>query len=119
MDELQTLCSAIKVDVIALTETWLSDMVSDRQICLLHYSKPFGKDRKGRIGGGVCCYIRNDIAWSQFIECLWLHLSSFDITLAILYCRLLNMTKSQTRLYHGRFGQMQFVISRRFQSYEN
>jgi hypothetical protein len=94
VDELQAMTSVLNPQVIAVTESWLNDSIEDSFIAITNYSSPFRRDRQGRTGGGVCCYIRNDLSCSilpnmtaepNYIECLWLRLWDANIILAVVY----------------------------------
>ena len=68
-----------KPAVICLTETWLDNTVTSSEISIDGYSV-VRKDRN-RNGGGVCTYIRSDIAFSEVknipnedIETTWIEL---------------------------------------------
>ena len=65
-------------DIIALTETFLSDDISDESLQLNDYYSPFRRDRN-RHGGGICVYVKNSIyavrcseLENDNIECIWL-----------------------------------------------
>ena len=45
-------------DIIALTETFLSEDISDESLQLNDYYSPFRLDRN-RHGGGICIYVKN------------------------------------------------------------
>ena len=87
--------SSLHPDILALTETWLNNTVADGQIKIPFYSMPFREDRKdGRIGGGVCCYIRSDIYCKlatnlppppNIIDCLSLIFPLQQIILILVY----------------------------------
>ncbi|XP_015591672.1 endoplasmic reticulum metallopeptidase 1-like, partial [Cephus cinctus] len=46
--------------IIAVTETWLNDCITDKQIALTGYSI-LRVDRRGRHGGGVALFLRNGL----------------------------------------------------------
>lgn len=49
------------IDILALTETWLNDSISDSLVHIPHY-KIYRKDRSDhRTGGGVCFFVRNTL----------------------------------------------------------
>ena len=62
LDELFILSSANsdRLDIICLTETWLDDSIPDT-VCFLAGFNTFRKDRSTGMGGGVMCYVRDDI----------------------------------------------------------
>ena len=57
-DELIILVSNLSPDCVAITETWLTNLTSDDVLQIPNYDL-FRNDRFGRIGGGVCLFIRN------------------------------------------------------------
>jgi hypothetical protein len=80
VDELQALLFSNPADIIAITESWLYEDISDDLIALSGY-KIYRNDRSHARGGGVCIYLsenipcqrRLDLENSSF-ECLWLWL---------------------------------------------
>ena len=94
LDDLQNMASVLNIDVIALTETWLHDAIDDSHISISNYSAPFRRDRQGRLGGGVCCYVRHGISTSAMhnlpaeppcIECLWIRFPREEVISAVAY----------------------------------
>lgn len=81
--------------LIALTETWLTDSVSDAQIDVTSYAGPLRADRRGgRKGGGVCCYVRGDIVCKQLlnvlqppesVDCLGMIIPACKLVLILIY----------------------------------
>ena len=68
-------------DVIAMSETWLSQSIDDTDLKLLNYQSPFRKDRQTNNYGGVIVYVRDNIPCKrrpdlevQGLESLWLEL---------------------------------------------
>ena len=61
LSELKNIALQINPAVISLSETWLDESVTDNEIHIDGYSI-LRKDRN-REGGGVCNYIRNDVAF--------------------------------------------------------
>ena len=94
-DELNVFASSIRPAIIALTETWLNQSITDEQISINSYSKPFRADRQdGRNGGGVCCFVRDDIYCKEVlnvlnppktIECLTLMFPNHRLILILVY----------------------------------
>ena len=89
--ELQYLASEHNAYIIALNETWLEESILDAEISINNYNL-YRSDRKNRSRGGVCCYIRNDIAVSPAqsysdgtIEYIMLKISTLDTILINLY----------------------------------
>jgi len=60
IDELKLLTAASKPDIIAVTETHLSDSVDSSSVCIDGY-KLYRRDRMAGIHGGVAIYIKSDI----------------------------------------------------------
>lgn len=101
LDELFLLVSEYSFDIIAITESWLTEHVPDSLVTLRNYTL-FRRDRTSGAGGGIMCYIRNDItahfldladANANDFEIIWLSLRPSYlprplscIILAILYC---------------------------------
>ena len=58
MDEVKFLTNKLKLDVLCLTETWLTPLIVDSSISIDGYSI-FRRDRAdGRRGGGVCIFTK-------------------------------------------------------------
>ena len=49
------------VDIITVSETWLSDAVTDDQILLRNFHPPIRQDRQNDPHGGVAIYVRNNL----------------------------------------------------------
>ena len=62
IDEVRLIAKQSNAACMCLSETWLDDSVFDTEISINNYSIT-RKDRS-RHGGGVCMYIRNDIAFN-------------------------------------------------------
>ena len=94
ISELRILFSRKSLAVIAFTETWLNDSINDEEINIDGY-KVVRRDRTSRSGGGVCLYVRNDIAFNIDIdmrtddtESLWINVllpRSKPIVVGVLY----------------------------------
>ena len=92
--ELRILFKETNLAVIAFTETWLNDSVNDEEIKIDGY-KIVRKDRCSGQGGGVCLYIRNDLAFNiideletGITESIWINIllpRSKPIVLGVLY----------------------------------
>ena len=71
------------LDILAFSETWLNDNVSDNDLFLQHYHSPERKDRPGdKDGGGLMIYVRHNLHYTrrmdlepQGIECMWIELT--------------------------------------------
>ncbi len=101
LDELYFIISKENCEIIALTESWLDDTISD-EVVNMHGYNVFRRDRTSRIGGGVICYVSNKIAARTPIlatknnaefEIIWIVLRPkvlprplSVIILALLYC---------------------------------
>ena len=77
--ELRNLALKTKAAVISITETWLDSTVTDNEINRNGYC--IERNDRNRNGGGVCSYIRNDIAFlprhdlqSNDLEATWLEI---------------------------------------------
>ena len=80
LDILSLCVKANNVGVACITETWLKSTVPSSVIDLPGYTVVWS-DRNSQMGGGVCCYIKEDIpykVWSELRDCevesLWLTL---------------------------------------------
>ena len=60
IDELKLLTSEENFDIMFLTETWLTDDISDGELSIPGYSI-FRRDRFNRKGGGIAIYIKSHI----------------------------------------------------------
>ena len=56
LDELKLLSQYHKVDILAISESWLSPDISDESIHIPNFNTPIRKDRPYR-GGGVAIYV--------------------------------------------------------------
>ena len=79
IEELRLVAQNSHAAVIGITETWLDHSVTDHEIIIPNYTV-IRKDRN-REGGGVCMYIRTDLAFNQRndisddqLEMLWIEL---------------------------------------------
>jgi hypothetical protein len=70
-----------QIDIISMSESWLNDQTKDDQIKFPGYSKPYCKDRKDRIGGGVVAYVSENIVSKRLreleppdIDLMWIEL---------------------------------------------
>ena len=63
ISELKIIAEKSRAAVISVTETWLDSSVTDQEIAIENYCV-IPKDRN-RNGGGVCTYIRSEIAFSS------------------------------------------------------
>ena len=93
MPDLKALLYNEKPDLLAITETWLTDSVLDAEILIPGYNI-FRKDRQDKRGGGVLFLIQNaleveylDNFSSKEVESIWclLKLNHFSIHLGLFY----------------------------------
>ena len=80
LDEIKLLCQDHFIDIFGIVETWLTTKVPDQ--CLsLHGYTTYRRDRKdGRVHGGVCCYVKENLpvtkVWEELdkqdLEILWI-----------------------------------------------
>ena len=65
IDELRILLADTPVDVLSIKETRLDDSVKDSDVCIPGY-EIIRRDREinGRLGGGVCFFVRSNISYS-------------------------------------------------------
>ena len=79
-------CEGKGYDIIAVTETWLSEYIDTRDIVLVGY-RVFRRDRLGR-GGGVAFFVRDNLIVtvldaSNTIEQLWISLKLNGVSFAV------------------------------------
>ena len=91
LDELRALTASCLPDCIAITETWLTNEISDDYLSIKNFIF-FRSDRQERIGGGVCMYIHQHFRPEftqqmilQGIESLTVRLQSTNLVLWCLY----------------------------------
>ena len=77
MDELSLLLNTYPLDVVAITESWLTDDII-YELVLIDGYKTFRKDRVHGRGGGVCAFVSADIPCKRgqdledpSFECMW------------------------------------------------
>jgi hypothetical protein len=101
LDELSLLLSNEPIDLVAVTETWLSDEIPDSVVSINGYLA-IRRDRSTGIGGGVMCYVSNRLFGCQLnlntkndqdFEILWILVRPCllprpmsVIIVAVLYC---------------------------------
>ena len=78
-DEVHAFLKEFPYDILSLSETWLDEKTQSSAFNIENYAFE-RKDRKSH-GGGVACYIREDIKYmrrydleSETLECMWLEL---------------------------------------------
>ena len=77
--ELKIIAQKTRAAVIGISETWFDDTITDAEIAISGYSVL--RHDRNREGGGVCAYIRNDIAFNprqelqnNYTETIWFDL---------------------------------------------
>ncbi|PIK48179.1 hypothetical protein BSL78_14971 [Apostichopus japonicus] len=83
ISELRTIALETQATIIAISETWLDDSVTDTEILLPGYN--IIRSDRDRSGGGVCTYIRNNRAYTpqddlvkDGMESVWIELNLPD-----------------------------------------
>ena len=81
LDEVLSFCHSNQVDVMALTETWLDDTVTDIEVCPCDHNLSVVRRDRNRRGGGVAILLSNHIRFcvhqdlsEGHIESLWIEL---------------------------------------------
>ncbi len=82
LDELYILLSHSIIDIVCLTETWLTADIPDC-LCNLPNFILFRRDRAVRLGGGVCCYVRTNNN-PRLLEPPVVNLHSFEVLWMVL-----------------------------------
>lgn len=72
-------CVSDQFDVIAISETWCN---SDSSV-YLHNFNSFEKNRLGRIGGGVCVFVKKSIQSTRYSNYVHNNSTDFEITWVI------------------------------------
>ena len=85
LDELYLLVNVARpvLDIIAVTESWLTDEVPNSFCDLPDYTL-FRRDRTEMLGGGVLCYVRNELN-SHFVDSVCS--SNFDLEVLMVSIR--------------------------------
>ena len=101
------------IHIFGISETHLSSDIPNDQIHLDQYSI-IRKDRSTGLGGGVACYIRDDIEWirrndieNSFMECIWIEVN-IKLSRSILICILYRPPDSSKHLspkFNGSFSE--------------
>ena len=80
LDELTAQLSTVYMDIAIITESWLHDHIDSNILTIPGYNI-VRRDRRDRIGGGVCAFVSSEIPFkrrsdleSPEHECLWLWL---------------------------------------------
>jgi hypothetical protein len=87
LDELSLIASAIKPDIIAITETWLNKDILD-SVCSISSYSVVRKGRQNALGGGVMLYIRNNLCFHKLDNVL-VNNSEFEVLFVSLRPRVL------------------------------
>ena len=61
--ELNIIIQRTNASVVAVTETWLDDSITNAEIAIEGYS--IQRNDRNTIGGGVCLYIRNNLSFNR------------------------------------------------------
>lgn len=62
MSELKLIANKTNAAILSISETWLDESVTDQEVHIENYSVL--RSDRNRNGGGVCMYIRDDLAFS-------------------------------------------------------
>ena len=132
VDELQDIVDDYDIDVACITETWFREYMDDTSLALEGFCLE-RKDRDHRRGGGVACYIRNDIEYNRLreleddmLEVLWIkvmprrlpRITGIDtVTRKHPYCGVVlicdfNQFNDKFLVSHYRFIQMVKILTR-------
>ena len=76
LSELKIIADSSKAAVISITETWIDDTISNAELKIDGYN--ILRQDRSRSGGGVCAYIREDLAFNprtdlfnEHVEAIW------------------------------------------------
>jgi hypothetical protein len=110
--ELKVMIEEENMDIIAITETWLNDNVTDDEVSINGYTL-FRKDRRDEVkcrGGGVAMYIKNklnptinsDLGNDSFSESIWcsIGLGSDNTILGVCYRAPDSIESNDEKLYN-------------------
>ena len=67
IDELRIFVKSHKIHVLAITESWLGEIVTDSQLTIPGFQVPFRKNRDGK-GGGVCVFLSEQVYGKRRID---------------------------------------------------
>ena len=80
MDEIKNVIKTCQFKILAISETWLTDEISDGEINIPDF-RVFRRDRDGRRGGGVCLYVHHTINFKLLtnishptLEMIWINM---------------------------------------------
>ena len=93
IDQVRFLTCRQSIDIMCITETRLDDKITNYDICIDGFQL-IRKDRIGRVGGGVCIYVkteisyivRTDITTTPLIACAWIELTGLHNTNTLVCC---------------------------------
>ena len=82
MDEIEVILNEQQIDFACITESWAGEEVPDGALRIDNYSfPPIRWNRKDRQGGGVVCYVHNNVPYerllylnSELFEAVWIKL---------------------------------------------
>ena len=87
LDDLHLITLHYQIDIIAITETWLTGNIVNSAVALPNFTI-FRRDRKHGIGGGVMCYTA-DFIWTRVLDLAASNEDDFEIFWVLLRPRLL------------------------------
>jgi len=103
LDEVLSFCHSNQVDVMALTETWLDDTVTDMELCPCDHNLSIVRRDRNRRGGGVAILLSNQIRFCAHqdlseghIESLWI-----DQTPKELFCYVVSIGHPQIVIFNN------------------
>ena len=70
-------------DILVFTETWLSPQISNDDILITNFNRPYRKDRLGRQGGGVAIYTQVGISSVERTDLLYNDLEAVCIEITL------------------------------------
>ena len=87
IDEISALLNEHVIDFACITESWAGEDVPDSALKIENYCfPPIRWNRKDRQGGGVVCYVHNDVLYerlsylnSELFEVAWIKLLSLRL----------------------------------------
>lgn len=76
IDDLKCCVNNLKPQIIMVTETWMSDKITEQEMSLDGYTW-YSKPRLNRPGGGVCIYVKEEFEGNQ-VKCAVIEDSEFE-----------------------------------------
>ena len=68
LDELSTITLDYNIDILAISESWLTKDDCNDDIQIPNFLNPIRKDRCYSRGGGVCIYVRETLAYKRRVD---------------------------------------------------